>query len=65
MSSRKKVPRAATSNKRGKQNVSCLEAPLETLTGTDKEMEKKTVPHADDIVRVQRMWAVVMPITHL
>jgi len=24
------------------------------LTGTDKEMEKETVPHADDIVRVQR-----------
>jgi len=49
-----KNTRAATSNKRGKRNVNCLEAPLETLTGTNKDMDKKTVPHANDSVRVQR-----------
>jgi len=54
MSSKKKETRATTTNRRGKQNVNCLEAPLQTLTGMEKEMEKETVPHADDIVRVQR-----------
>jgi len=49
-----KNTRAATSNKRGKRNVNCLEAPLETLTGTDKDMEEETVSLTNDSVRVQR-----------
>jgi len=53
MSSRKKNSRAATSKKRGKRNVDCLEEPLEILTAMDNDREKETVPHANNSVRVQ------------
>jgi len=45
---------STTTNKRGKQNVNCIDAPLQSLTGTDKDSEKKSLPHTNDSVRIQR-----------
>ena len=54
MSSKKKGTRAATTNKRGKRNVNCIDTPLQSLTDTDEDSEKKTLPHTNDTVRIQR-----------
>ena len=54
MSSKKKETRAATTNKRGKQNVNCIDTPLQSLTDTDEDRENNTLPHTNDGVRIQR-----------
>jgi len=54
MSSKKKGTRAATTNNRGKQNVNCIDTPLQSLTDTDEDRENNTLPHTNDGVRIQR-----------
>ena len=54
MSSKKKETQATTTNRRGKRNVNCINAPLQSLTGTDEDREKKTLPNTNDTIRIQR-----------
>jgi len=53
MSSKRKGTRAATINKRGKQNVTGIDTPIQSLTGIEEDRETETLPNTNNNVRIQ------------